>query len=241
MSFTLLFIRLLAAHLLGDFFLQPTKWVEHKKRKSFRSPYQYLHALIHAVLAYVIVAEWHMLWIPFWVFVSHLCIDLIKSRFPNHVWSFILDQMAHLGVLAILTLIFIESPQSFASYWGEILQNDKMWWVIIGYLFITKPIGFIIQFFTQKWQDELKEKANEESLTDAGKWIGYLERILTLTFILIGEFSAIGFLIAAKSIFRFGDLTNSKERKMTEYILIGTLLSFTMVILIGILIKYGLE
>jgi hypothetical protein len=34
------------------------------------------------------------------------------------------------------------------------------------------------------------------------------------------------FLLAVKSIFRFGDLKESKDVKLTEYILIGTLLSF---------------
>jgi len=40
-------------------------------------------------------------------------------------------------------------------------------------------------------------------------------------------------LIAAKSVFRFGDLRESKNRKLTEYILIGTLLSFGIAIATG--------
>jgi hypothetical protein len=41
----------------------------------------------------------------------------------------------------------------------------------------------------------------------------------------------IGFLLAAKSIFRFGDLKDKQDIKLTEYILIGTLLSFGIGIL----------
>ena len=63
-----------------------------------------------------------------------------------------------------------------------------------------------------------------------------IERILIFTFILIKQWPAIGFLIAAKSVFRFGELKEGKERKKTEYILIGTLLSFTFAIIVGILI-----
>ncbi|MFV0501856.1 MAG: hypothetical protein ACK5MH_09735 [Bacteroidales bacterium] len=48
--------------------------------------------------------------------------------------------------------------------------------------------------------------------------------------------SGIGFLLAAKSIFRFGDLKDSKDRKLTEYILIGTLLSFAVAIATGQLV-----
>jgi hypothetical protein len=45
-------------------------------------------------------------------------------------------------------------------------------------------------------------------------------------------------LIAAKSVFRFGDLKESKDRKLTEYILIGTLLSFAMAIITALACIY---
>jgi hypothetical protein len=41
--------------------------------------------------------------------------------------------------------------------------------------------------------------------------------------------------LAAKSIFRFGDLKESKDRKLTEYVLIGTLLSFGIAIAVGMI------
>ncbi|MDX1471964.1 MAG: DUF3307 domain-containing protein, partial [Flavobacteriaceae bacterium] len=61
---------------------------------------------------------------------------------------------------------------------------------------------------------------------DAGKYIGILERLFVFTFILLGHWEAVGFLLTAKSVFRFGDLKDSRHRKLTEYVLIGTLLSF---------------
>jgi hypothetical protein len=54
---------------------------------------------------------------------------------------------------------------------------------------------------------------------------------------LINQLGAIGFLIAAKSVFRFGDLRAETDRKRTEYILIGTLISFTLTIAVGLLAK----
>ena len=50
----------------------------------------------------------------------------------------------------------------------------------------------------------------------------------------------IGFLLAAKSIFRFGDLNKAQELRNTEYILIGTLTSFAIAISIGLIIYKGL-
>ena len=60
-----------------------------------------------------------------------------------------------------------------------------------------------------------------------------LERVLILTFIFVGYSEGIGFLLAAKSIFRFGDLQKSSELKLTEYVLIGTFLSFAIAIMVG--------
>ena len=93
---------------------------------------------------------------------------------------------------------------------------------------------------TGKWATELEEPSDAQKksgLNNAGKWIGVLERILILTFIIVNEFSAIGFLLAAKSVFRFGDLKNDSEHKKTEYIIIGTLLSFVFGIATGLLYK----
>ena len=77
----------------------------------------------------------------------------------------------------------------------------------------------------------------QHGLVTAGKWIGYLERCLILTFILINQFAAIGFLLAAKTIFRFGDLSRNHDMKMTEYVMIGTLFSFAIAILLGLVAK----
>ena len=44
----------------------------------------------------------------------------------------------------------------------------------------------------------------------AGEWIGYIERVLILTFVITGNIEAVGFLLAAKSVFRFDDLNKAK-------------------------------
>lgn len=78
-------------------------------------------------------------------------------------------------------------------------------------------------------------------MPNAGKWIGYLERILILTFILTSNIEGIGFLLAAKSVFRFGELNKTKDIKITEYVLIGTFASFTIAILLGFGIKWLMD
>ena len=71
-------------------------------------------------------------------------------------------------------------------------------------------------------------------------YIGYLERIMIVSFILGGWMEGIGYLLAAKSVFRFGELRNNKELMHTEYILLGTFLSFTIAVVVGLVAKWAL-
>jgi hypothetical protein len=99
--------------------------------------------------------------------------------------------------------------------------------IFILYAIQVQPIGWLMKKLTSRWRNEIETPERErDSLASAGLWIGMLERLLIVTFVLIHEFSAIGFLIAAKSIIRFGDKDIIHPRKQSEYILIGTLLSF---------------
>ncbi|HEU0137872.1 MAG TPA: DUF3307 domain-containing protein, partial [Flavobacterium sp.] len=50
----MIFIKLLLAHLLGDFLLQPNSWVADKEQRKHRSIYLYLHTLLHGALAWAI-------------------------------------------------------------------------------------------------------------------------------------------------------------------------------------------
>lgn len=77
--------------------------------------------------------------------------------------------------------------------------------------------------------EEIRKAYSDKGLVDGGKWIGLLERTLIFVLIMAGEFQAIGFLIAAKSILRF---QYSKERSHSETVIIGTLASFAWAIVV---------
>ena len=95
------------------------------------------------------------------------------------------------------------------------------------------PVSFGLKIFFTRWKLNPKS-AGIDSLKNAGNWIGIIERLLVFVFIVVGQFGAVGFLLAAKSVFRFGDLNRESNMKLTEYVLIGTLLSFGIAILTGI-------
>ena len=109
--------------------------------------------------------------------------------------------------------------------------------LVLALLIITFVSSKIIKVWISKWAPETEDK-DEESLSQAGAYIGILERLFVFSFVVTNNIEAVGFLLAAKSVFRFGDLKESKDRKLTEYILIGTLISFGIAILTALLYAY---
>lgn len=77
----------------------------------------------------------------------------------------------------------------------------------------------------------LIEKREKEN---AGEWIGILERIITLSFVLTGSYTAIAFALTAKSIARFKELEN---KDFAEYYLLGTSTSVATALLAGMILK----
>ncbi len=75
-------------------------------------------------------------------------------------------------------------------------------------------------------------------LAQGGKVIGWLERFLALTFILAGSHGAIGLVLAAKGIIRFGEIKEAREQKVAEYVLVGTMLSLSWAVLVGSLLLW---
>ncbi|MFT4772276.1 MAG: hypothetical protein ACI83L_000385 [Cryomorphaceae bacterium] len=228
---SLIFIKMLLAHILGDFVFQPKKWVEDKLERRHKSKYLYFHILIHLVALLVIFRFDFEYWLVFLVVpISHFAIDLIKLNLHEKVnarWLFIFDQLAHLLVIVGLAAYYFP-----ASISGE-LPSELHLFLLLCVLVLTFAGSVFIQVLMSRWI--VAEDKDDQSLPAAGKYIGMLERLFIFTFVILNQWSAIGFLITAKSVFRFGDLSRAKDRKLTEYILIGTLLSFGLAILIGMI------
>ncbi len=230
-----LIIKLLIAHVVGDFVLQPNSWVKEKKDKKFKSKYFYLHGLVH-LLSLIIVLEFN--W-SYWqsitiIVVSHLIIDLFKLNLEEKINSrllFAIDQLLHLVVISIV--VYVNNPYIIEF---EKIYSTKSLLLILVILTITFVSSIIMKVIMSKWI--LEEDEEEDSLESAGKYIGILERLFVFGSILLNQWGVIGLLIAAKSVFRFGDLSRAKDRKLTEYILIGTLISFGLAISIGLLYQY---
>lgn len=226
----IIFVKLLLAHLFGDFLLQPTSWVLDKEKKKHRSVYLYFHTFLHFILAWLLVGEIAFGWYALILAITHGFIDFLKLHFQTQktkrTW-FSVDQILHLIVIVTITLIYNNTPIDITNF------NNSFWILFTGIVLLTKPTSIIIKNIISIWTPE--NKTQDDSLQNAGNYIGILERLFVFCFIITGHFEAIGFLLAAKSIFRFGDLKEAKDRKLTEYVLIGTLLSFGIALVIGFL------
>ncbi|MDP3106277.1 MAG: DUF3307 domain-containing protein [Candidatus Methanoperedens sp.] len=228
-----LLVRLVIAHLLTDFVFQSDKWVQLRRKDGWYSKHLYLHGAIAGVLAYLFSGLWGVLWLPAAVAATHILIDGIKARYQNDLKSFFADQFGHFAVLLVIWILVIAPDTEDIAALGQFfLPGTKFWVIAAAYLIIIWPSGVLINRITEKWRKDISEKEGAEkdkSLEKAGTWVGWLERFLILTFILLQQYAAIGFLVAAKSIFRF-----SESRKVGEYVLIGTLLSFVIAVIVGL-------
>lgn len=233
------FIILLCAHLFGDFLLQPRRWVLAKERKKLLAPQLYFHVLIHGGLVYFFgwlgaAGNW---WLPaVLIIVFHFVIDATKIIFQkesNKTKWFVADQLLHLLSLGLVYWL------CFAPWLdlSVIFQSPQLWILLAAFLFLTFASSIVIRNLLRYWTKFLYVHP-DDSLAMAGRYIGILERLFAFVFILTGHWEGVGFLLAAKSVFRFGDLKEAHDRKLTEYILIGTLLSFGMAVLTGMAAKW---
>ena len=218
-----LLFRLLIAHVLGDFLLQPRSWVRERTEKHHRSVALYMHGVLHGLLALLALGDLSRWPLALLVIITHIAIDLLKSyKDPKSTRWFVIDQALHALVLfGIWSWISGYAPsEELRAVWFD----ERTLAFILAVIVLTRPVGFLIAVFTGRWSTQLGDRA--DNLPNAGLWIGIIERLLILTFVLGGMMEAVGFLLAAKSVFRFGDLRDAHDRMRTEYVLIGTLLSF---------------
>jgi len=105
----MIFIKLILAHLLGDFILQPNSWVADKENQILRSKYLYFHILIHTILSLIFLWDLKLWWIVILIGITHFIIDVAKLSFQNiktkKAWFFV-DQILHILVIGGISFFF---------------------------------------------------------------------------------------------------------------------------------------
>lgn len=96
-----LFLGLLLAHVIGDFYLQNDKYCAQKEERKFRSWFLYVHSLIIGGVSWAAVPVYEFRFYALAIAFSHLVIDAIKTYSPKGLWNFVIDQISHLAILII--------------------------------------------------------------------------------------------------------------------------------------------
>jgi hypothetical protein len=224
-------LKVLLSHLLTDFVLQPKTWIEDRNQKHFSSPKLYLHGLITGLFAWIFAgpAYWPVALI---ILVTHIIIDGWKSYRKEATIYFVIDQCLHFAVILLCWYYSFLHWNNINAAWHKISVSNNFWVLAVAIVFLTTPAGILIGQLTRIWREKI---INAESLANAGKWIGVIERLIVFILVMLGQYAAISLLIAAKGIIRF----NEKERPevKTEYLVIGTLMSIGIAIIVGLTVR----
>jgi len=209
-------------------------------RNIHRSKWVYIASGIYSVLIYCANSSWFDVWIIPCVFITFIVISILCNRIRH--------QSARLLVFQGVLLVFLFSLRFYSSDFLpisilqalRILCNSKgSLLIILGFIILIWPVGYIIGQITEPFREQLNNEEVSKGLEKAGMWIGCIERTIIYLFVLSNFLTATAFLVTAKSIFRFGEI--SKSRKEAEYILIGTLMSYSIAMVVGFLIKYAAD
>lgn len=234
MTIDTLFLALFCGHLLGDFVVQ-TDWLARKKAEDKR--FMILHVALVTLVSWLLLGNLAAWWLAAALFAVHLLIDALKllldaklsASGQGGLASLALDQFLHLcSILALCHLSGATAASLPGNHWEALLGSDfRKGLVVLAGLAVTVPgIGVVLKFQMADFA-VLLDPSRRQGLPRGGKTIGMLERFLVFLFVLAGKPEGAGFVIAAKSVFRIGELTKKEDRDHAEYIMIGTLRSFT--------------
>lgn len=224
-----LLILQIIAHVVSDYYFQTDASSKEKNEKGFKSTFLLKHAVITFVCSYLLSFDINFVFCALAISIFHYLIDGLKKDLNTSRYSFFIDQLVHLIVIYVFVWIF--NRYFMTNIIWNIPISIKWLVLILGYLICIKPANIFVRESLIAGKIESISDTTTE-LKNAGKLIGILERILVLTFVVIGKLEVVGFLIAAKSILRYKDTNTIK----TEYVLIGTMLSFGIAMMIGLLI-----
>lgn len=238
------FCELLTAYLLGNFIF-PTEWISKRTRPIWSVA---VSGAVVTLTSYLLLGTFH--WrILVLLLLTHVAITATGAHATSDsAGSFLVGQCVHFVVVLGLAYYFPNAAKD--GWWTTAVKPDLSRWYFAslsctsGIILCVPAGGVLIAKLIRPFTNEIRDN-DIAGLTRGGQYIGWLERILVMLLVLIDQPNGIGFLIAAKSILRFGEIKDASQRKVAEYIIIGTFLSFGWALLISVLtqraIKYWIQ
>jgi len=245
------FLAIYLAHLLTDFVFQTHRLVAQKRRNELFA--YFLHGLTHYLAAIILVGFFiagsasslrtHLVILA--LTLVHLLIDFAKIQLSQKALvkdgaiAYISDQFLHFLSVALAasllspSLPFAEVAALLAT--GRAIPS-KLLVVPVIYIGVIFGGGYLIRALTRPLAESVNLYQTEkrgEPMQNAGLYIGWLERFLLLTALLLQSPGTAGLILAAKAIARYPEF---KSEHFAEYFLIGTLLSFSIAVVGGALL-----
>ena len=223
-------LKLLIAHVIGDFVFQPYKWVVDKLQFKHRSKYLYYHIGVH-LLALLLVTRFETdYYIPILVIViTHYFIDLSKLNLDgryNSGFLFVADQLAHISILMGVAYVY----GVYVSAYDPILSDNQLL-LVLSVLSIVFVSRILMHLLMGKWSVDY---GTSQTIQRIGTFVGISERLLVFAFAVNGHWLYIGILFVLKTILRMYIIKPKDEHVRFELFLLGTFLSFGMAVLIGL-------
>lgn len=256
-----LFFNLIMAHILGDFYMQWGSSCKNKVLYSVKGKGLWLHSLVIGILSWIAIWDLRGCWLALCIMVFHFLIDWLKSYMQlkynifnidksncsklvdgdnkrYDLWIFIVDQILHIIVILVFANIWLIVNHDWSQFgWLQDLAISHPLRVktIAAMMLALKPANILVLLILGACKIAITPTENDNHGNfHSGELIGWLERGLMLLFVILSQYEAIGFLIAAKSILRFNEASSGSEK--SEYVLTGTLLSLTIALVLGVLI-----
>jgi len=254
-NWTSFFIPLLFAQVVGDFVLQTDAVAKAKRER--KAGALFYHTVTHVVTAYVMLGLARAWPVALLVAAMHGLQDGLKERLAarcrppevaprGRVTIFAVDQGLHVLVAALLA-VWLAQRGTGTSLWLSLAGGSypRVLVVVTG-LIVSVEVGkVLIGMLTAPYAARVRRDASPpageaDPPSDVHVAIGRVERTLVYLLVVTGNMAAVGFVVAAKSVFRFGDLAKANQRHEAEYILVGSLMSFTWAVFIGWLASWVL-
>ena len=235
----LLFFKLYLSHLLADFLFQPN-WIAKDKTRVTRL---LIHSAIHIATAVAIIntaLNKKILLAIVIIAFSHAICDYVKAKFTRDEWlAFTTDQATHLLIIIIISIwLSAEGWKNAGIAFHMIVSSQKLYLYLCVYIAVIFGGGFFVQKVTLYFMNQIDKNLllSKPGLRNAGKYIGWLERALVTTFIIVGYPEGIGLLLAAKTVARYPEMKSEEPFHFAEYFLVGTLTSVSIAFLAGLIL-----
>jgi hypothetical protein len=242
------FLALYLAHLSTDFVFQSDRMVLHKREGGWAEYAK--HGAIHCTLALLAIGFANLdslrtlscFAVIFGLTIVHLLLDRGKvalassRRLSDSVIPFLLDQILHAGTVVLASWLIVRTPllELRGQLAGIQPEKAKILLLLVVYTGVIFGGGYLVRYLTKPMlKRPLKNEESSEELQNAGMYIGWLERFIVLTALLLQSPATVGLILTAKSIARYPEF---RSVRFAEYFLVGTLLSISLGIVGGLIL-----